>query len=194
MSFRHFFHRLVRKALVAPLVDWYERTHALRQFETLGRLGQGLRTHGTISLGSPANIELGDDVNINSGLVVQGSGHLRVGNHVHMGNDILILTTNHKIEGVPCLPYGHERISKDVVIGDAVWICDRVTITPGVSVGEGAVLSAGAVVNRDVPPLAIVGGSPAQVIRYRDEAEYQRLKEAGQYLGWPQQFDSINGK
>ena len=81
-----------------------------------------------------------------------------------------------------------------MVIGDAVWICDRVMITPGVEIGEGAVLAAGAVINRDVPALAVVGGTPAQVIRYRDAEEYRRLKEAGQYLNWPRPYDIVLDK
>jgi maltose O-acetyltransferase len=191
MNSRHLIHRLVRNLIARPIQRWYERTHVIRQLEEVGHLGQGVSVQGWISLGSPATIELADDVSVNSGLTVQGTGRLRIGAHVHIGHDVLILTTNHKYEGVNCLPYDRERISKDVVIGDSVWICDRVVITPGVEIGEGAVLGAGSVVSRDVPPLAVVGGTPAQVIRYRDQEEYQRLKEAGQYLDWPRLHDTI---
>jgi acetyltransferase-like isoleucine patch superfamily enzyme len=194
MNFRYFIHRLVRNLIVGPMGRWYQRTHVIRQLEEVGRLGQGVAVQGSISLGSPATIEFGDDVSLNPGFTVQGTGRLRIGAHVHIGQDVLILTTNHKYEGASCLPYDRERVSKDVVIGDSVWICDRVIITPGVEIGEGAVLAAGAVINRDVPALAVVGGTPAQVIRYRDQEEYQRLKEAGQYLNWPRAFDTILDK
>ncbi len=57
--------------------------------------------------------------------------------------------------------------SAPVEIGDDVWIGANSVILPGVTIGRGAVVAAGAVVNKDVPPLAIVGGVPASIIRYR---------------------------
>lgn len=52
-------------------------------------------------------------------------------------------------------------------------------VVPGVKIGEGAVIAAGAVVCKDVPPLAVMGGSPAKVIKYRDAMHYTRLKNNG---------------
>ena len=58
------------------------------------------------------------------------------------------------------------RVS-EVVIGNDVWIGKRVIIMPGVKVGDGVIIGAGAVVTKDVPDFAIVGGVPAKIIRYR---------------------------
>ena len=55
----------------------------------------------------------------------------------------------------------------DIVISDDVWIGIRATILSGVHIGQGAIIAAGAVVSKDVPPYAIVGGVPAQIIKYR---------------------------
>jgi acetyltransferase-like isoleucine patch superfamily enzyme len=57
---------------------------------------------------------------------------------------------------------------KPVIVEDEAWFGAHVTVLPGVRIGKGAVLGAGAVVTRDVPPMAIAVGSPARVIRYRD--------------------------
>ena len=58
---------------------------------------------------------------------------------------------------------------KPVIIGDDVWIGGRVIILPGVTIGNGAIVGAGAVVTRDVPEYAIVGGVPAKVIKMRTQ-------------------------
>ena len=55
--------------------------------------------------------------------------------------------------------------AKPVVISDKVWLGARVTICPGVMIGEGAIVGAGAVVTKDVPPRAVVAGVPARVIK-----------------------------
>lgn len=59
----------------------------------------------------------------------------------------------------------------DVVVGNDVWICDRASIIAGVTIGDGAVVAAGSVVVKDVPPYAVVGGNPAKIIRYRFDSE-----------------------
>ena len=84
-----------------------------------------------------------------------------------MGPDVTILTHTHNIERTD-IPMGQQgmRIS-EVVIGNDVWIGMRVIIMPDVKVGDGAVIGAGAVVTKDVPDFAIVGGVPAKVIKFR---------------------------
>ena len=63
------------------------------------------------------------------------------------------------------------RKKGDTVIEDAVWIGMRSMIMPGVRLGEGAVIAAGSIVTKDVPPYAIVGGNPAKIIKYRFSPE-----------------------
>lgn len=77
------------------------------------------------------------------------------------------------------IPYDKTYIKKNVKIGDCVWLGNRVMIMGGVNIGEGAIVAAGSVVTKDVPPLAIVGGNPAKVIKYRNEEHYYRLKSQG---------------
>ena len=58
-------------------------------------------------------------------------------------------------------------VEKPVIIGNDVWIGDRVTILPGVRIGDGCIVGAGAVVTHDIPAFAIAAGNPAKVVRYR---------------------------
>lgn len=104
-----------------------------------------------------------------SGLGVNCSVHgpLRIGDNVMMGPDVTILTQTHNIERTD-IPMGQQGMRvAEVVIGNDVWIGMRVVIMPGVKVGNGAVIGAGAVVTKDVPDFAVVGGVPAKIIKYR---------------------------
>jgi acetyltransferase-like isoleucine patch superfamily enzyme len=189
-----FVFRGLRRLVVRPLQAWRDRLEVIEQLESLKFLGKGVAVNGPIYLGNPTGIQLSEDVSINAGLVVRGSGALRVGAHVHFGEHVEVLTSNHNFERPTMLPYDHVRNAADVEIGDCVWICDRVTILPGAKIGEGAILAAGAVVSGRVAPLAIVGGSPARLIRSRDEQSYWKLRRANLYLGWPRDYDLVNGR
>ena len=68
---------------------------------------------------------------------------------------------------LPMCEQGYQD-EKPIIIGDDVWIGGHVIVLPGVHVGNGAILAAGAVVTKDVPEYAIVGGNPARVIKYRN--------------------------
>ena len=78
----------------------------------------------------------------------------------------MIITSNHNYEGDK-IPYDEKIITKEIVIGDCVWLGNRVTIVGNVNIGDGAIIAAGSVVVKNVPNYAIVGGNPAKIIRYR---------------------------
>lgn len=129
--------------------------------------------------GKNVNIERGAqfawDLSIgdNSGVGVNAliSFGVTIGNDVMMGPDCMIFTNNHGMERRD-IPMWMQKSSElqPVVIGNDVWIGARVIILPGVHVGDGAVLGAGAVVTKDVPPYGIVAGNPARLIRMRPES------------------------
>jgi maltose O-acetyltransferase len=92
-------------------------------------------------------------------------GGLQIGSDVSISPDVTILTATHGIDDP-----SFAVIDRPVSIEDHVWIGSRATVLPGVTVGRGAVIAAGAVVARDVAPLTIVGGVPARQIGTRDPA------------------------
>jgi len=96
-----------------------------------------------------------------------GSGaEVTIGNDVLMGPQVLIYPLNHRIAlGIPMRLQPFD--CKPVVIGNDVWIGARCIILPGVTIGDGAVVAAGAVVTKDVPRNAVVGGVPASVRKMR---------------------------
>lgn len=113
-----------------------------------------------------SEISLGDNSGI--GVCAQISSEVTIGNDVMMGPYCLIYTSNHCMDRTD-IPMWRQGFTKPdpVVIGDDVWIGARVTILPGVQIGRGSVIGAGAVVTKSVPEYSIVGGNPARVLKYR---------------------------
>lgn len=116
---------------------------------------------------------LGKNPNFN-GMIIKGQGDVYIGDNFHSGEGCLMLTTNHNYMG-DALPYDSTNINKPIVIGNNVWLGDRVIILGGVKIGDGAILQAGSVVVTDIPPLGIAGGNPAKVFKYRDKNHYDKL-------------------
>lgn len=117
-----------------------------------------------------AKASLGDYSGI--GVNARINGMCTIGRQVMMGTDVVILTRNHAFArtDIPMMEQGFEE-ERPVVIGDDVWIGDRVIILPGVTVGKGCILAAGAVVTHDVPDYAVVGGVPARILKMRNVSE-----------------------
>lgn len=115
-----------------------------------------------------SRVSLGDYSGIGVNAKIYGT--CTIGSHVMMGEDCTVITRNHCHDrtDIPMMEQGFEE-EQPVYIGNDVWIGDRVTILAGVHVGNGAVIAAGAVVTKDVPPYAVVGGVPARVLRFRGE-------------------------
>jgi len=92
---------------------------------------------------------------------------LSIGENVIMAPNVAILTLRHVTENlhVPICVQGH--IGSKVIIEDDVWIGFRATILPGIRLGKGCIIGAGAVVTKNVPSYAVMGGVPAKIIRFR---------------------------
>ncbi|MBR1871098.1 MAG: sugar O-acetyltransferase [Kiritimatiellae bacterium] len=107
------------------------------------------------------NIRFGKRVFINAGCQFQDQGGIEIGDDVLIGPQTIIATLNHD-------PDPEKRggmIPKRVKICDKVWLGARVTVCPGVTIGEGSIVGAGAVVTKDVPPRTVAAGVPAKVVK-----------------------------
>lgn len=126
--------------------------------------------------GCNVNIERGavitslTSIGDNSGIGINARihGEVSIGNNVMMGPECIIYTSNHAFSrtDIPMCQQGSDP-QRPVTIGNDVWIGGRVIILPGVTINDGVVIGAGAVVTKDVPPYAIVGGNPAKILRFR---------------------------
>jgi acetyltransferase-like isoleucine patch superfamily enzyme len=125
----------------------------------------------------PWRVKIGEGTIIGNNAFLDGRADLTIGNHVDMASEVLIYNAEHNLKDPE---FG--AIQEPVVIGDYVFVGPRAIILPGVKIGEGAVIAAGAVVTSDVPNYAVVGGVPAKFICER------QLKEYHYRLGRPRLF------
>lgn len=111
--------------------------------------------------------EIGEHSFIGCNAVIGPSGGVSIGNHVQIGPNVLISSENHIFDDIT-RRIDEQGVSREpVIIEDNCWIGSNVTILAGVTVGEGSVIAAGAVVTKDVAPNSVVGGVPARVLRVR---------------------------
>jgi len=169
---------------------WIHYWRIFLQRRRLGRLGKGVHLDKRIEfMRFPGNIFIQDNVAIKEGAricscnenaVIEIGARTTIGYHtfifasekIRIGNDCLIapfvymVDSNHRIEkGTNINAQPNE--TAPIIIGNDVWIASGVTLLKGITIGDGAVIAANSVVNRDVPSNEIYGGSPAQKIGER---------------------------
>ena len=137
----------------------------------LRRVGKNVKISPTAFLKFPEMIEIGDDTFINHLCSIWASpgGPISIGNNVLLGPGVSIISSNHGIAAEQLI---REQPGRDAAIhiGNDVWIGANCVITAGVTLEDGVVVGAGAVVTRDLPAMSICGGVPARVISYRPSA------------------------
>lgn len=131
------------------------------------------------------NISIGDNVNLGCRpIIIASKSKISIGSHVMFGPEVTVRGGNHRIDILGRymidVKESEKRPEDDpgVIIEDDVWIGTRAIILAGVTIGRGSVVAAGSVVTKSVPPYAIVGGSPAKLIRMRWPDEDIRQHEA----------------
>ena len=111
-------------------------------------------------------LSIGDNSGV--GINCEVNGLVTIGNNVMMGPEVVIYSQSHKYDrtDIPMCEQGFDN-PKEVVIEDDVWLGRRVIIMPGVHIGKGSIIGAGAVVTKDIPEYSVAGGVPARVIKKR---------------------------
>ena len=109
------------------------------------------------------NIELGQRFYANHHCVLLDAANIRIGDDVMLGPAVQIYTVSHPLAASERITGVEQALP--VQIADRVWIGGGAIILPGVCIGEGAVIAAGSLVNRDVAPYTLVAGQPARLIK-----------------------------
>lgn len=144
----------------------------LRLFEATGVRFADRQTTGILlgtRIWSADRLFIGPDTVINRECRIEATGGITIGRSVNLAHAVRLQTGSHNIRS-----NGFESLAKPITIGDYVWICEAAMVIGGVTIGEGAVVMAGAVVTRDVEPWTIVGGVPARPLGTRPRVSYKQ--------------------
>lgn len=125
----------------------------------------------------PEGITIGQHCTVGDSVFLDGREGITVGDNVNVGSHVSVYTRQHDPDDPD-----FAEVGAPVTIGTYAWVSSHSVILPGVSVGEGAVVAAGAVVTRDVPPYTVVAGVPAAVIRERARGLQYRLGYAKRFV------------
>ena len=125
------------------------------------KVDDGFRLFPPVYTDFGKNIKIGKDVFVNSGCCFQDQGGVTLGDGCLVGHNVVFATLDHdKRPG-----RRGDMTAAPIVVGKDVWIGAHATILKGVTIGDGAIVAAGAVVTRDVPPNTIAAGVPARVVK-----------------------------
>lgn len=146
--------------------EWAKKVRYLLARNFIARCGEDVNFE--TNSGFNPELEIGDRSGV--GVNCRLSGRIIIGNDVMMGPNCVMRTYSHAHDRID-IPMNQQGFELEQVmhIGDDVWIGTNVIILPGVNIGSHCIIGAGAVVTKDVPDYAVVGGVPAKVIRYRTE-------------------------
>ncbi len=175
LTFNEFFYKVINRikniflefeVFLLHLVGYVPFHHIRRFFYRLAgiKIGKGSTIHTRSKFYDPKNIAIGEDTIIGEGVVLDGRDKIVIGNHVDIASDVMIYNSEHDINSED-----FKAINAPVFIEDYCFIGPRTIILPGVKIGKGAVVAAGAVITKDVPPFAVVGGVPAKIIGERKQ-------------------------
>ena len=158
----------------------YVPSHCFRRclFKFAGvKIGKKSYLHIGARFYQPKNVSIGEGTIIGDHVTLDGRDKLTIGSHVDIASQVMIFNSEHDLNST-----GFDPKNEPVTIKDYVFIGPRAIILPGVTIHQGAVVGAGAVVTKEVPEMTIVGGVPAREIGQR------QLKELNYRLGRPRLF------
>ena len=154
-----------------PHASWIKHVRSMVCRPLFKKYGKNVDIGPEVEFFNVRNSEIGD----NSGIGAYSSiGTVRIGNYVMMGTHCMIISQNHRFNDLttPMCRQGFQE-DRPIIVEDDVWIGSRVIILPGVRIGHGSIIGAGAVVTKDVKPYTIIGGNPAKVIGCRKGVHYK---------------------
>lgn len=142
-------------------VRLYYRLETKLLLERCSSVGSSVRLRMPLVIYHPECISFGNRVDVGENVVIRGGGGISIGNDVLIAAGAALVSEGHPVNP----PRWGRNVSKPIRIGNEVWIGANAVVLPGVTIGDGSIVAAGAVVSCDVPDNVVVAGVPARVIR-----------------------------
>lgn len=155
-GFAIFFFRL----FAGPVFRYY-RSVALRLWGA--KIGKRCAIAASAKIWAPWQLEVGDYVALGPRSEIYNVARIVMGSNITVSQGAYLCTASHDISKIK-----KPLVTKSIQLGDSTWIGARAIVLPGVTIGEGAVVAAGAVVTKDVESWTVVGGNPAKFIKKRE--------------------------
>ena len=146
-------------------------------------LGEGSRIEANVAISWPSRLRIGKHCLIQSNCILHSMGGIYIGDYVGVGSQSILVSFAHNYLRPEYLPYDNAITFRPIIIRDFVWIGFAAHIMPGVEIGEGAIVAMGAAVTKNVPPLAVISGNPAEIVGYRNKKQYERCKKEERFAG-----------
>ncbi len=159
-------HAIVRQFLLfTSRIGWF--VESFRRRLRLGYLGKQSRLYRTVKIYVPKKVRIGSGTVLNDYVHIWGGGGIAIGNDCLIASHVVITSQSHDPQALRVGSlYRDTNTAGPVSIGDNVWIGSHACILPGVSIGAGSIVAAGAVVTQSVRPATLVAGVPARFIRH----------------------------
>lgn len=130
---------------------------------------------------NPERLSFGVGTVLNGECYINAQGGVSIGRYCHVGKGLTVYSSNHNHRSIVAIPYDDIDVLMPVSIGDCVWIGANVSVLPGTTIGDGAVIAMGAVVRGAVPAGAVMAGNPAKPVGFRDMTVFARLHAQGAF-------------
>ena len=169
---------------VVTYVPFPRLRHFLLRRMYLIKIGPGSYVHMGVKYKRPRSIEIGRNSVINPGVLLDGRISLKIGDNVDIGEQVSFYCGGHDVQSPD-----YRAFMEATAVGDRACIYARAMVIRGVNIGEGAVVAAGSIVTKDVPPYTIVAGIPAKKIGERSRDLRYELSQKNVRISWQ---DTVN--
>ncbi|MCD6565046.1 MAG: acyltransferase [Bacteroidales bacterium] len=166
----------IYQALSYAYDEFIKNQQNLYKVNQFAHFGENSYIYPKVTISHPERVVIGKGCTIQGGSIFHTVGGLHLGNYVGIGRDTIILTSIHNYFSSKSIPFDNNILLKPVIIRDFAWIGWRSIILPGLEIGEGSIIGSGSVVTKNIPPLTIVMGNPAEVIGKRSKDHYEKCK------------------
>jgi len=167
-------HRAIYRLSTLPRLDAVKHLRGWHYGALLERAGKNLRLAQGVRINNPGLVSVGDHCYLGDGVQLYAwNERIVIGSNVLVAAGVRMITRKHGFADVdrPMADQGYNNAP--IFVENDVWIGFQAVILPGVTIGQGSIVGAGAVVTRDVEPYSIIGGVPARLIRKRTPGEKQ---------------------